>query len=251
MLKKKILVIGPLKTNFQSGVTIGFNFTLNILSKKYKLLKINSSKNVNNENVRKFSLSRGISTISLFINIIKNIKKVHFVYYIASLSYLGFIRDFFVVTICKFYSKKIFIHIHGGNFKGNLLKHPIFSFFVIYIYKKVNKVLILSKKFKKDFNFLDNSKIYVLPNSIPINLFRKEKFFKKKFNYKNKIKILYLSNLIPSKGYLDLLEVCKILKDSKIEFECIFAGKFIPVYTNKDIFELENDFKEFIKKNKL
>ena len=107
MLKKKILVIGPLKTNFQSGVTIGFNFTLNILSKKYKLLKINSSKNVNNENVRKFSLSRGISTISLFINIIKNIKKVHFVYYIASLSYLGFIRDFFVVTICKFYSKSV------------------------------------------------------------------------------------------------------------------------------------------------
>lgn len=251
MLKKKILAVGPLRTNFKSGVTIGFNFTLAILSKKFHLVKINTSKNVNNKNIRKFSLSRVIATVLLFINLVKNVRKVNYVYYIASLSYLGFIRDFFVIIICKIYNKKVFIHIHGGNFKKNLLKYPIFNFFVIYIYKKTDKVFVLSQKFIKDFNFLEKSKIFVLPNSIPSNLDIKEKFIKKKIKSHSKIKILYLSNLILSKGYLNLLEVCKMLKDKKIEFECIFAGNFISVKRNENIYELERNFKQILVKNKL
>ena len=131
------------------------------------------------------------------------------------------------------------------------MKYPIFNFFVIYIYKKNRQSFYIKSKFIKDFNFLEKSKIFVLPNSIPSNLEIKEKFIKKKIKSHSKIKILYLSNLILSKGYLNLLEVCKMLKDKKIEFECIFAGNFISVKRNENIYELERNFKQILVKNKL
>ena len=60
-----------------------------------------------------------------------------------------------------------------------------------------------------------------------------------------------MSNLIPSKGYFDLLKTCKLLKDKRIDFECVFGGKFLSVYTKDDIFKLENKFRMFVDKNKL
>ena len=119
MLKSKILVIGPLKTPFKSGVTNALNLTLNILKKNFLLIKLSTSENVNSKNVRKIRLKRIYSTIKLFLKILKYINKVDIIYYIGSLSYIGFVRDCLIIIISKLYKKKIFIHLHGGNFKEN------------------------------------------------------------------------------------------------------------------------------------
>ena len=178
MLKIKILVIGPLNTSFKSGVTNALNTTIHILKKKNLIIKLSTSKKVNIRNIRKFQLIRIFAFFVFLKNFFKNIRKVNLIYYIGSLSYLGFIRDSVIILFSKLYNKKIYIHIHGGNFKKNLLNNFILSPVIINLYKLVDRVFILSYKFRKDFYFLNNSHIKVLPNTIPINL--SKTFIKKK-----------------------------------------------------------------------
>ena len=250
MLKTKILVIGPLNTPFKSGVTNALNTTIHILKEKNFIIKLSTAKKVSTRNVRKFQIKRIFAFLILLKNFIKNIRKANLIYYIASLSYLGFIRDSIIIIISKLYNKKIYVHVHGGNFKKNLLNNFILSSVIINLYKLVDRVFILSYKFRKDFYFLNKSNISVLPNTIPLNL-NNTFIKKKKSKYSKKIKILFLSNLIPSKGYFDLLKTCKLLKDKNIDFECVFAGKFLSVYSKDNTVKLENEFQIFLNENRL
>jgi glycosyltransferase involved in cell wall biosynthesis len=49
------------------------------------------------------------------------------------------------------------------------------------------------------------------------------------------LRLLYLSNMIPSKGYPQVLEACRVLKQrGRIEFVCDFAGEFVSVGATSD-----------------
>jgi glycosyltransferase involved in cell wall biosynthesis len=72
---------------------------------------------------------------------------------------------------------------------------------------------------------------------------------------KGKLKLLYLSNLIESKGYLDVLQAAKILKEKYgVLFELNFCGKFLPSPDDKifqNVIEAKSYFHKFILDNDL
>ena len=73
-------------------------------------------------------------------------------------------------------------------------------------------------------------------------MFNSYKNIVKKFNFQEKIKILFLSNMLPEKGYLQLLEGFKLLKENfKNEIILDFAGKFYDINHKKFFLNLIRD----------
>ena len=81
-----------------------------------------------------------------------------------------------------------------------------------YAIKKVDKI-ITGEVLTHQFDFIPphvRPEIVVVPNGLPWD--KSNKFVKKTIVKNQPIKLLYLSNMIPSKGYMNVLKACEILK---------------------------------------
>ena len=98
------------------------------------------------------------------------IKIIH----IHASSNFSFFRKSIFVLISHIFSIKIFIHIHSGKFiifysKSNFL----IKWFILTIFKKTQKIIVLNSKFFNFFKDLKfNKKTFIIPNSLE---FRKKK----------------------------------------------------------------------------
>ena len=131
----------------------------------------------------------------------------------------GFLRDVLLVFLLRIFNIKRVYHLHNKGIATsgtNLIKRFLYRF----AFKDAN-VIILSKYLYHDIkSYVPESNVFICPNGIP-NKFNKPSFFKRD---SSKVKILFLSNLIKSKGVLDLIEACRILKDKGYIYECDFVG---------------------------
>ncbi|MCF7888338.1 MAG: glycosyltransferase family 4 protein, partial [Candidatus Omnitrophica bacterium] len=138
-------------------------------------------------------------------------------------SKFGFLKFFLMFKICQIKNIPYIIHLHGNmlpiTFKTN---KRLFQKMILDVLNKSNKVIVLSETLKKQV-FFDVSKVEI------INNFVEDDFF---ISYDNKkailedstFKLFYLSNLIESKGILDVLRACLLLKDRGIKFHLTIAG---------------------------
>lgn len=152
----------------------------------------------------------------------KSIKNNYDLVYIApTVSKLGFLKDFFIVFILKLFNKKVIFHLHN---KGVAKRYKGYAVDLLYKYFfKNTKVILLSNFLYDDIKeFVDKKDIYICPNGIDVIENLEIDLENKK---SSKVpKILFLSNLIISKGVIDLMEACSILKKRKVPFECNFIG---------------------------
>jgi len=181
-----------------------------------------------------------------FLHHVSEIKKsqADLYYFTISHSIFGNIRDMIILTKLLSKNKKVVIHYHGGYYK-NLYKkmNPIQKFVNKKLISKIDCMIALSEGLKDLFvDVIDIEKVKVCENFIEeSSLIQNDEFNKKldKINDKERIGVLYLSNFIKSKGYLDVLEAAKLLKNEKVIFH--FAGHF---FNKQD----ENEFKQYIQK---
>ena len=242
-MKKKILFISPLPPpNYGSA-----------MSSKMCLEILEKSKNFSVENI-KLNYSENMSDIgSLNLSKIKGFFKVKkeirdkissfspdLIYFMPATARLGLLRDFFFIKMIKKGNKKILYHVRARvprlNFLGRYMHRLIFT---------NSKIIVLGESLKKDVMGYTNEKnIFVLPNAIENELNEKE--FKIIVNKRKKrtdrFNILFLSNMDRVKGWPQLLQACKILRDNKTKFQCNFVGDFV---NKKD----KEYFKKFVKEN--
>lgn len=179
-----------------------------------------------------------------FLNHVSRIKKsqADLYYFTISHSIFGNIRDIIILKKLLNNNKKVVLHYHGGYYK-NLYKKmiPVQKFVNKRFISRIDCMIVLSEGLKDLFvDVIDRNKIKVCENFIEeSSLISNDEFNKKisEINNREKIGVLYLSNFIKSKGYLDVLEAAKGLKNEKVIFH--FAGHF---FNKQD----ENEFRQYI-----
>ncbi len=245
----KILIIAPVETKFKTGLSNAVKTTKDILKEEHDVYLIDTAENVNTDNIRKFSIKRLTLFFKIFLHFLVKIRKFDIVYMTISMSLGGFLRDMIFIISSKIFSKKIFLHLHGGGYKKNffLKQNSLIKKIIIFTLNNCNKLFILSENFRDDFSFIEDTKIKVLENTINVKIDKSNR----DIDY---LKIIYISNFIKSKGYYLLLKTCKLLATQKINFKCEMYGKFLNISDDeknlgKD--QLKNEVKEFIRLNKL
>jgi len=248
-----IVLIGPKKPPI-TGQSEAFEILLKGLDDgKQKILLINLSPSNDKDYGSGFRYRRILDVIVVLTKVLLiEIKHRNNLFYITvAQSTLGFIKDMLIIKMLSLFRKNITAHIHGGNFNQFYnTQNSVTKYLIRHTYRRVENIIVLSEKFIEMFDFDSAilSKVKVVKNCCNLDF---SLGLKKKIN-NNHIEITYLSNLIESKGFMDLLELAKMLKENNRSFTINIAGDFV---INKEepsqissIQELKNAFYSKIEK---
>lgn len=188
----------------------------------------------------KATLRGKMALMNVFYNLLNFIRyKCEIIFYQPNIIYLplaqnrlGFLRDSFFILIGKFFGKKICVHFHGGNFDLFYQQQKIFfQRYIRYVLKKIDRLILLAEKFKKQFNqFIDESKMSVLYNCLPE---MQIDFHERTNSVKDKIRVLFIGYLSKAKGALDLVySIPKVLAVYKNPIEFILCGQPVDIERN-------------------
>ena len=153
-------------------------------------------------------------------------EKYNMVYLNTGLDYKTLLRDSITIFILRRYSKKnkIVLKIHGAQNRFIFSKTNLFK---KYVFKKANLLLVLSSEERKSFLSigLPPNKVQVTANVIDKSLYTTDPGFKAKFGLAKNIQILlFVGRFIKPKGIIDLIEACKLLKNSTADFKLFCLG---------------------------
>jgi glycosyltransferase involved in cell wall biosynthesis len=206
-VKNKILLISKLPPPY-FGTTVWTEILLNSeLKEIYTLVHLNNNLHKDFTSLGKLNARKIILNIKLYIKLIRILRseKPDLVFIPISQTTIGFIKDSVFILLCRFYSRRILLILHGSNFLNWFNK----SNFLIKIYireclKSTVGIVVLGERLKPIFNsFYSHSKIFSVPNGGTFN-------FPKKGS-SGILRLLYLGNLQPSKGIEDVLNALILL----------------------------------------
>lgn len=251
MVKKKILIIGPLPPPYHGMTTVTNTILNSFLNKDYKLIHVNTSDR------------RPVSKMGLFdiINIWLAFKhffiflwicfkeKPNMVYLPIAQNIAGYLRDSLFLVPCRILDIKTVIHLNGGYFrvfyeKSNILMKVLIK----YTLEKVSAAIVLGNCLKYIFKgIIPEGKIFVVPNGVEDNF----KNNTKKYFQSNTCQILFLGNLCRSKGVFEILKIIPIITSKCKNVKFIFAGDWMKEDEKKEAIEFIdrhniNSYVEFI-----
>ncbi len=226
MVKKILFLIRrvPPKTGAVKINEFYYNLIKN--DKKYKtsVIKLNSYNSISQ--MGRFNFF----TIFVFF---KNYFKLlfHLIFHKPDLIYmevapsgLALLRDSFYILLVKLFRVKILVQFHAKGLSNYINKKYKYHYFK-FVFKNI-KTIILSPALISEYSkVILVDQMYFLPNGIPDKI-------KFKFNTilknrcKDKLNLLFLSNMLEFKGPIDVLYICKMLKDNNVDFTCDFVGGF-------------------------
>ena len=230
--KKLVLIIGIHSPQKNTGISNAFDILIDGLKERgfsYDVVKIYAR---SQGSVGSFRVSHLINVFSAVANCwIKSIFCRN-VYLQIAFSKLGFFRDFLIIWPAALLGKKVFVHVHTGAYAIFYNSQPKWMKFLIRItLERTYRIIVLGTSLRGQFSFSSKllPRIVVIPNGLDIDTEPIETLTKNK-NAENIFNILYLSNMIISKGYLDVLEACRLLREENIgDFHVDFCGEFISI----------------------
>lgn len=152
--------------------------------------------------------------------VVKTVKKEkpQLVYVTPVATGIAFYRDYVVMLLLKMIKCNVVAHFHN---KGVSTRQNKWLDNILYKkYFKGIKVILLADCLYKDIKkYVTPSQVIICPNGI------KDEHPGMIPKRTNAIpQMLFLSNLITSKGVVDLLDACKILKGKGVNFGCTYVG---------------------------
>jgi glycosyltransferase involved in cell wall biosynthesis len=250
---KEIIFVGqlpPIITG-QSLVTLEVLDILKKNSFKVHLIRLNNK-----------STFKIFPKLGIFINYLSlilkfatiAIRKRKIAYLPGARSKSGLVRTAILVVISKLFNNKIIIHFHCGDYDQFLSsEHYLWRKLAILVFSKVDNFILLGSGLKEGFRVLGDAedKTFIIPNGISLasNILKNTSEEKLK-------KLLFLSNMIESKGYLDIIEALRLLKEKYFieDFHCDFCGEFLmsdDTFNFDDIEVAERHFFQKIQEYKL
>jgi len=225
-IKEKILFLVRLPPPMHGASKMNqLYFNSALLNKNYNLkaIKLNNYSSLKQMGT---VLLAGLGTFKVIFQLLYNLifwnpKKVYF-----EMAPCGnaFIRDSIYVWICKLFGKKIICQFHGRGMNESVNNKLILKYYRA-VLKNVKCILLSESLYYSVDKVVPKENACFLPNGIPDEITDSE--FKKILNERSKNKklmLLYLSNMVPSKGVMDTLEICKLLKKDNVDFICNFVG---------------------------
>ena len=233
---RNLLFFGELPPDIIHGVSLSNELNLSILSKVYKLTKINDRSNCLDMS---FLSGKIYCLISSIFKLYKLTRVHKFDSFYASLptSIFGIVKLYifiFFMKILNCHNCHNYLHVHRGDFNVKYKNNLVFKFFIKLLNDKNTTFIALSKQHKS--NMLKVvGKVEYIENSIIID--NLEAGIKNTFE--SGVKFLYLSNYTKEKGILTLLYTFKKLTNKNIFLSCY--GNFI----DKNIEDEVNSFNCF------
>jgi len=147
------------------------------------------------------------------------IHRYNLCYCAITINGVGFLKDSPFVLLCQLFRRKIVIHQHNKGM-SRFVDKPLYRWLFKHVYHNA-KVILLSDYLYDDISaIVDRKDVMFCPNGIkPTVIEERENYLDDRTP-----RILFLSNLIESKGCLELLKACAILKERNIDFFCDFVG---------------------------
>lgn len=130
---------------------------------------------------------------------------------------IGFLKDAPFVLLCKLFGRKMILHQHNKGMANDVNRWP-YRWLLPLVYKNTSVILLSWKLYPDIEKVVKREQVMICPNGIScIDVMPQKR--------PNSIPhLLFLSNLLESKGVIDLLDACKILKDNGYRFCCNFVG---------------------------
>ncbi|MBM7571380.1 glycosyltransferase [Aquibacillus albus] len=201
MNKKSIVMIGPFPPPI-GGISIHTSRLVSEINKKYKIFKIDTSRN---------RIIQGVILLKLLI-----LSKVKLSTFIVHNHVFKLWSNSIIVFLCKFFGVKYIQTIHSFRINHDELGSKEIKL-IKFIIRNTYKTIAVSNKIREDLLQFDPSlseKITVIPAFIP---------------YENK--------QVSSKKYLDDLQISEFLKSHEVIL-CANAYKIV-FYNNEDLYGLD------------
>ncbi|MBX3010677.1 MAG: glycosyltransferase family 4 protein [Caldilineaceae bacterium] len=177
-----------------------------------------------------FDPARLLVTLKILYLFCLNLRGVDQLYLVVASSQLGFLRDACMIWLNYWVGHRLIIHLHGGGYRTFYESQPAWlQQFIARTIAHADKIIVLGEQLRDQFAFVPNyaQKICTIPNGLPLELHPKT-LQPKSLPATGPLRLLYLSNLMPSKGYLVLLEACRILTHERgLAIHCDFCGNFV------------------------
>ena len=230
----KLLFIAPLPPPITGHSLVSKYLAMRLGNMDVKIINLS----VGSKHDGSISLTRITQVIKILWQIAKLRKNSEIIYFTISQSLAGNIKDLAIYILLLGKLNRLYIHLHGGSFRENLLdRYPALLRINRIFTKKMAGVIVSGESHKSIFaGMISPKKISIVKNFSEDYLFQTQISIENKFKNIKKLNILYISGMNHKKGAYRLLEA--FMKLSPLEQESIslnFAGRF-------DSKELELDF---------
>jgi len=172
------------------------------------------------EDIGKAGLGKVERYLKLMRHVRREVKRLRpsLVYVTPNAAGAAFYKDYVLVQMLKRMGCRVVCHYHNkgvASRQDRKLDDCLYKRFFCGV-----KVILLAKALYKDVeNYVSRDDVTIVPNGIPDITPLPER------QHSNDVpQLLFLSNLIESKGVIDLLDACKILKGRGSKFMCNFVG---------------------------
>lgn len=221
-MKKKVLCILYLPPPVHGAAVVGSNIqNSELINTTFKTKYINMSASATLTDIGSFSFYKIYRYVRLVTNVLFNLFffRPDICYITPTIKGIAFYKDSLLIMLCKVFRCRVVLHLHN---KG--IKNPLGIFektFYKRVLKNTNLILLSSRLYSELSDFVDMSHVFICYNGMPV----------KEIDPINRevgevVRILFLSNMMKEKGVFDLLEACKVLKESGLNFSCRFIGKW-------------------------
>lgn len=155
--------------------------------------------------------------------------KFDVVYITPAQSFIGFMKYIFFIMASKLSKTPCYIHFHGGYVRKmyDSVSERKKKIVAKYLNMSTGIIVLGNSLIKMLDGIVPKEKVFVCENGVQKEFILNDNEFLSKQNRmkdSKKINILYLSNLMKTKGILELLDACKIMKDNDINFKLNLAG---------------------------
>jgi glycosyltransferase involved in cell wall biosynthesis len=211
-VSKRILILGPLPPP-RGGQAMMTEIIVDTLNTKCII-------NTNTLNKSKILHNIYVVLKILYFNLFY---RFDIIYFTATRSKFGSIKDLLLLFLFSFNKKKIITHIHGNDIDF-LTDKGILSNLTRKLYQNVDYVLLVSNYQKKLFeNIFSDKKLKVIKNCYPLELDNLSVDIYKNGNGNN---LLYLSIIMYSKGIFNVLDSFEKLAINNPKLTLTIAGSF-------------------------
>ena len=204
MRPKKILMIGGMPPPFQ-GQSIAFASAVEAVKSKYKTRVIDFSRR--RKGIKSFlDLVFFVIQVPLALIIFRPDK----VYFLCSRSFIGGLRDVYLLILFRISKAEIYNHLHGSDFNEYIKsRHSLFKKFIKFLYSRVKFHAVLIEGMQEQFQSIAKSDQVVIINNFFENFDQPIKIEQYDAYAKKEISICFLSSICQSKGVFDLIEAFK------------------------------------------
>ncbi len=226
-----VLVVGQTPPPYH-GQAMMIRHLLDIRSSDLELTHVRMGFSETMGEVGRFKLTKLIHLVQVIVQIwIARFRHRAKVLYFppASPSRIPIYRDLVILLCCRWLFERTVFHFHAAGLSEFLPKLSLMERWLAYrAYGKPEDTICMSQLTSDDASAIESQRTWIVPYGIPDESFGEHREDEDHVD-SPLLKILYVGTVNRTKGILDVIDACRILREHEIEFQLKVVGSFQPL----------------------